>query len=402
MRPRTLLVALVAILVASSMLVLPSANAQGNSHQKWLFLLYLNADNSLDVNAGAHHLPVVQSDIKELTSVGSTKDVVPYALVDRVDGPGRLFKIQEGSVQEMTDWSLDGTEVDMGDPGTLTSFVQYTTTATPADHTLLIFWDHGSPSAVSYDDHASATGGSDQLTQWEVCAALSGYKVDVIGADECNVGQTEVAYEYAMGTQTEYLVAAETYTGWRGFPYDAILRELTAEPSMSPRDVAKMMIEQTQLLLDKPPYSGERVNSHAAIDLSKMPALASSLGQLTDLLMQDMQGNSGIISRASGLATYCYGSNAISLMDLQTFVEQIGAKAHSGDVRNAAAAVLENLQAAVIGLHATGSLDHMVGGMGIIFPNHSWEMPPYYENFAFASQGWLAFVQAYWAVHGSA
>lgn len=402
MRCRTAIVALVAVFVASSMLALPSANAQNDSHPKWLFLLYLNADNSLDVNAGAHHVPVVQSDMDELMSVGSTADVVAYALVDRVDGPAHLFKFLKGAVEEMTGWSMDGTEVNMGDPGTLTSFVQYTMTASPADHTLLIFWDHGSPSAVSYDDHATVAGGSDALTQWEVCSALSGYKVDVIGADECNVGQTEVAYEYAVHTQTEYLVAAETYTGWRGFPYDALLRELTEKPTMSPLEAAEMMVEQTQLLLDKPPYSGERVNTHAAIDISEMPALASSLDKLTGLLMEDMQAYNGIISRASSVAKYCYGSNAMSLVDLQTFVEQIQLKAPSQELRDAASAALEAFQAAVIGVQATNPLIGMVGGMGVMFPNHSWEMPQYYEHFAFAEQGWLAFLQAYWAVHGSA
>lgn len=392
---------IVAVFAISSMLALPNAGAEDHTHHKWLFLVYLNADNSLDVNAGAHHVPVVQSDLNELMSVGSTADVTIYALVDRYDGPAHLYKFNKGSMDEMKDYSLNGMEVNMGDPATLRSFVEFTTTASPADHTMLIFWDHGSPLSVSSDDHATATGGSDQLTQFEVVTALSGFKIDVIGADECNVGHMEVAYQYAMGINADYLVAAETYTGWRGFPYDAVPRELTKDPSMTSREAAIMLVDQTQLLLDKPPYSGERINSHAAFELAKVPALADSLKTLANLLVADMNNSAQVISRARGVAQYCYGANAMGVVDLQTFVQEIGAKSDNQAIKNAAAAALANLDSVIVALHATGSTDHMLAGLGIGFPDHSWELSSYYPSFAFASQGWLSLMQAYWAAHGS-
>ena len=392
---------IVAVFAISSMMVLPNAGAQHQAQHKWLFLLYLDADNSLDVNAGAHNVPVVQSDLDELMSVGSTADVTAYALVDRFDGPANLFKFNKGSMEEMKDSWLNGNEVNMGDPATLRSFVQYTFAASPADHTMLIFWDHGSPLSVASDDHATAAGGSDRLTQSEVVLALTGFKIDVIGADECNVGHMEVAYEYAMGINADYLVAAETYTGWRGFPYDAVLRELTKDPSMTSREAAVMLVDQTQLLLDKPPYSGERINSHAAFELAKAPALAGSLKRLADLLVADMGNSTQVVSRARGVAQYCYGANAMGVVDLQTFVQEIGAKSGSQAIKAAAATALANLDSVIVALHATGSTDHMLAGLGIGFPDHSWEMPSYYPGFAFAKQGWLNLLQAYWAAHGS-
>jgi hypothetical protein len=367
----------------------------------WKFLLYLDADNSLDVYAGAHHVSVVESDFDELMSVGSTKDAVAYVLVDRYAGPANLFKVLPGKMQELTDFSLNGKEANMGDPATLRSFVSYTSMASPSEHTLLVFWDHGSPRGVAWDDHATDSGGSDFLSQWEVVQALSGYKIDVIGADECNVGHTEVAYQYAIGLQTEYLVAAETYTGWRGFPYDALLRELTNDPSMTPREVAAMMVEQTQILLNKPPYSGERINSHSAIDLAKIPELVASLKGLTNLLTPNMDIYKGTVSKARGAAQYCYGANAINVVDLGTFVKRISSEARSQEVLDACSAVLASLDAAIVSLHATGSTDHMLTGLGIGLPNHSWEMSSYYPDFAFAGQGWMDFLEAYWAAAGS-
>lgn len=400
MKGRTIVMTLVVLSLAASMLLAPSAIAQ-KAHPKWMYLLYLDADNSLDVNAGAHNLPVVQSDLDELMSVGSTSSVVCYVLVDRVAGPANLFKVDKGSLEEMTRFALDGKEIDMGDPSTLNSFVTYTTSLTPADNTMLIFWDHGSLRYAAYDEHASDAGGTDSLTHQEVVQALSGLKVDVICADECNVGQIEIAYEYATHLRTQYLVAAETYTGWRGFPYDATLREMTKNPDMTPRDAAVMMVDQTQLLLNQPPYSGERVNTHAATDLAKVVDLVSSLKGLTSLITPKMADYANIVSNARGEAQYCYGANAENRIDLMTFVQAIKDRSTDSAVSDSCAAVISGLDATIVAIQASGSLDHMLFGLGITMPDHSWEMPSYYQEFAFPAQGWMAFLEAYWAAHGS-
>jgi hypothetical protein len=375
----------------------PSASSQQG--HKWLYLLYLCADNSLDVKA--NNVWVVQDDLDELTSVGSTDDVACYVLVDRVAGPANLLKIEKGNTVEISQADLNGIEINMGDPATLRSFVSYAFTASPADHALLVFWDHGSLRYVASDDHAGDTGKSDVLTHFEVVQALSGFKVDVIGADECNVGQLEVAYEYAVNTQTEYLVAAETYTGWRGFPYDATLREMTSNPDMTAREVAIMMIDQTQLLLDKPPYMGERINSHSAIDLSKVVNLVGSLKNLADTLTADIDSYAGAIAKARGHAQYCYGANAGNRIDLKVFVQTIYTQTSSVEVKTLCTAVLSDFYDSVIALHATRSLSTMLFGLGVTFVDHFREWPSFYGSFALAAQGWMDFVTAYDAVHGS-
>lgn len=397
MKTRGIAIALVALCLVASPLLVPNASSQPN--HKWLYLLYLDADNSLDVKA--NNVWVVQSDLDELMSVGSTDSVTCYVLVDRVAGPANLLKIEKGNAEEIANPDLNGKEIDMGDPATLRSFVTYAFAASPADNALLIFWDHGSLRYVASDDHASDTGGNDALTHFEVVQALSGLKVDVIAADECNVGQIEVAYEYAMNTQTQYLVAAETYTGWRGFPYDATLREMTANPDMTPRDAAIMMVDQTQLLLDKPPYMGERVNTHSAIDLSKVVELVGSLKGLTSIMTPDMSDYANTVSKARGNAQYCYGANAGNRIDLKMFVQSISIRTTSDVVRNACTAVLDDFEETVIALHAAGSLDHMLSGLGITFTDHLKDVPSFYSQFAFAGQGWPEFVSAYCAAHGS-
>jgi len=397
MKGKGIAIALVALCMLGSALALPSASSQVNA--KWAYLLYLDADNSLDVKA--NNVWVVQSDLDELTSVGSTEDVVCYVLVDRLAGPANLLKIEKGHAEEIAHPDLNGKELNMGDPATLRTFVSYAITETLAEKVLLIFWDHGSLRYVASDDHATDNGGKDVLTHFEVAQALSGLKVDVIAADECNVGQIEIAYEYAMNTQTQYLVAAETYTGWRGFPYDATLKAMTDNPDMTPRDAAVMMVEQTQILLNKPPYMGERVNAHAAFDLTSVVDLVGSLKDLTDIMTPNISAYANDISKARGNAQYCYGANAQDKIDLWMFLRSLSAQTWSSDVKNACAAALEDFDSTVIALQATRSLQHMLSGLGITFVDHKQALPSFYNDFDFAGQGWLDFDLAYCGVHGS-
>lgn len=389
-----------AIVLVAAIVSVPSTSAKG-PRASWAYLLYLDADNSLDVYAGAHHVPVVQSDLDELMSVGSTPEVAVYVLVDRYAGPANLYYVEEDRLVEQTSFPLDGREANMGDPATLRSFVAYADAAANPAHTLLIFWDHGSPEYVAYDDHAGPEGGADRLTHQEVIQALDGYRVDVIASDECLVGQLEVAYEYvAKGLDTDYLVAAETYTGWRGYPYDWTLRALVDDPDMSAREAAVMMIEEIQRLLSPAPYSGEETNAHAAIDLAAIPALASSVIDLTNLLTPQMKANADLVSKARADAVYSYGANALNLIDLKTFVLRIAQGTRSSSIRAAALEVAANIDLAIVAVQTTKTTDHQVAGLGVAFPNHPGEVPSYYADFAFPAIGWMDFLEAYWAANG--
>ncbi len=389
------------VVLMAAIVAVPGTNAK-NGRPAWAYVLYLDADNSLDVSAGAHHVPVVQSDLNELMSVGSTPQVAVYVLVDRYAGPANLFYVARGALVEQTGFALDGTEANMGDPATLRSLIAYVAEAANPQHTLLVFWDHGSPDYVAYDEHAGPSGGTDRLTHQEVIQALDGYPVDVIGADECLVGQLEVAYEYAArGLQADYLVAAETYTGWRGFPYDWTLAALVGDPGMTAREVAVMMIEETQRLLSASPHSGEETNAHAAIDLAAVPNLASSVIDLTRLLSQGMKANADLISKARADAVYSYGANAMNLVDLKTFVLRIAQATRSDAIRDACLAVAANVDLAVVALQATKTTDHQLTGLGIALPNHPSEVPSYYADFAFPALGWMDFLEAYWAANGA-
>lgn len=403
MIPKGLVVGLLTIVVLAGALIAPSVNAAPPAHTQWRYLIYLVADNNLDVNTGQQHVSVVEDDFEELMSVGSTEDVVCYVFVDRWYGPANLFKVMKGEMVEMTDFDLNGVEANMGDPATLRSYVEYTFKATPADRTVLMFWNHGSPNIIAWDDNGPSEGVPDALTHHEVLQALDGYRVDVMGADECLVGQIEVAYEYAVGgLDCDYLLASETYTGWRGYPYDQTLGRLVADPSMSARECAIMFIEEVESLLSQPPHMGEAINDHAAIDLAMVKELAASLQDLTELLVKDMGLYFNAVSKARGAAAYSYGANAIDVLDLRDFVVSVSKTlASSKEIKAACAAVLEDFDNTVIALQVLKSLEGSVHGLGVRFAMHQADVPAYYYEYAMPTEFWLDFLGAYWAAAGN-
>lgn len=400
MRVRGLVATLTVLVLATSMLVVPGLNAVQPAKagvSEWRYLVYLIADNNLDTNAGQFNIPVVEDDFRELMSVGSSDLVQCYVFVDRLEGPANLFKILKGSMDEIMSFDLNDKEVNMGDPAVLRAFVEFVYDAAPAEHTVLMFWDHGCAEYAGWDDNALGPGIPDMLTHYEVMEALKGYKVDVMGFDECLVGQIEVCYEYVMNdVQVDYFLASETYTGWRGYPYDWTLGELVDHPDMTPRECAIMFIEQTDLLLNQPPYQAEIVTDHAAIDMGKMKELVGSFHSLASMITPDMKSFVRAISMARGAATFSYGANAIDIIDFGTFVDTLGKYAKLLDVKQACVDVMSIFNDTILATQLTQAVDHHLTGLGLLFPQHNAEIDDYYLGYHFMDEEWMAFLEAFW------
>jgi len=370
----------------------------------WTVLVYLNADNNLD--------GLTQTDLDELMSIGSTNEVNVLVLVDRRYEPAHLYKVYKGYLEELVDFKLNGQEVNMGDPKTLRSFVSYSFKKFPAARTLLFFWDHGDPlSGVGVDEHTGVSDTPDWLSHQEVVDALSDFRIDVLATDECLIGQIEVAYEYFVkGLQTEYLIGSEGYIGWRGFPYDAILARLVNEPDMSSRDLSIVIIEEFSILFSKPPYMCEVVTAQSAIELNKVGEVTSTLKSLITLLTMDIKSYFSVITAARAKAMLPWGEYGDQArVDLTTFVKYIGESDQvSSDIKQASLSVLNSLSNAVLGVGTTMVTERMpFEGMGIFFPPSSNAFEHrlatafvLYEKFAFAQEGWLDFLKAYWSLSG--
>lgn len=396
----------VSAVVIVTMLFLSVNAAAGNVKNKtedtasWNVLVYLTADNDLD--------SLTQQDLDELMAVGSNSDMNVLTLVDRYTDVAHVYKVEMGSLTELSVSSLSGVEVNMGASATLESFMSFVNRDYPAERTLLFFWDHGTPlKGVGVDEHTGTAAKSDWLSHGEVVEALSGMKVDILAADECLQGQIEVVYEYyANGLQSDYVIGSEGYIGWRGFPYDAILQHIADQPDISSKDLSLAIVQEFAELFSKPPYMSEVVTAQAVVELAQVGKVVSDLQVLADLLEDDVASYRDAITSARARSMLPWGEyGGEAQVDLTTLVRCIGKSAPMGSqVRSACDAVLSDLAKAII---ATGTT--MVtakkdfNGLGIFFPssyasyqNHLWTAWEKYQNMAFAD-AWMPFLEAYWS-----
>ncbi len=262
---------------------------------KWTFMVYLDADNNLE-GAGI-------DDFLEMASVGSNADVNIVVQMDRVlgydtsfdDWTGtRRFLIKSGDTPSITPIQGLG-EQNMGDPTVLKDFVEWAVKKYPAEHYALSIWNHGDgfrdfrkrmierardigrgeadmgvARAVASDD----TDG-DILYIKEVQQALEAatVKLDVVGFDACLMGMVEVGY--ALRNIANYVVGSEELEPGDGWPYDTILADLVATPSLSPKELASKIVTKYS-------NSYSKGITQASVDISKLNFLVSKIDNFTN------------------------------------------------------------------------------------------------------------------------
>jgi len=377
---------------------------------EWLVLVYLDADNSLDL--------LTETDLDELMEVGSTGDLEVYTLVDRLEDVAHLYHIMPGAMDLVEEFPLDAQEVNMGSPDTLRTFFEFTYEASLPKHVLLFFWDHGSGTAgVASDDtpYDGATA-SDWLTHQEVMAALSGKTVDVIGCDECMVGQIETLYEYRvvgyeqLGMYVPYFVASENFISNRGFTYDEILRQMQASidetGSVCPRKVATICVETFEDMMSVSPYMSEIVTTYSAYDMAYIKPAGVALSALADELVADMAANLQVVKAAYKHSTMVWGATPYEYIDMPGFVQWVGDNTANEDISAAAQTLLDIMPDLVFVMGVTQNSDNYgYNGIGVFFPinwnqltNSYPALIDAYSAFQLPNDGWLDMLEAYFGV----
>ena len=263
---------------------------------EWTVMVYLDSDNNLE-SAGI-------DDINEMEIVGSSSDVNIVVQVDRIpysvlaaNNQGYTDDISNSNwtttrryyitqdfdpVQINSQLTSDLGELNMGDPQTLVDFASWAVNEYPAEKYLLVIWNHGggfrSPAYTTKDIAWDDTSGGDKITMPELEDALStisaqmGGNIDIVGMDACLMAMTEVAYQ--IKDYADILVSSEESEPFDGWPYDTILAQLVANPTMSSTQLATDIV-------DKYIYSYSYNNvTQSAIDLSYMDTLADQLSNL--------------------------------------------------------------------------------------------------------------------------
>jgi len=261
---------------------------------QWLTVHYASMDNNLD------EFGEWQADLNSLEMVGSTPESHHVALYDGAgDGDTVVQYVVEGGVEEIPNTDVDpawGPELNLGDPGTLSTFVTWAATEYPADKICLVLNNHGGGwFGICWDDTDE-----DYLSPAEVAEALEaiehslGRRVDVVLCYACLMASTEFAYE--ISGHAGYLVGSETFS-WGSeqhgeddflvgnYPFDAIWGPVKEDPGMTPREFALHAVEAFQMygpwnapdIMVYRDYSSDTVS---AIDLDRVPALVEAIDRL--------------------------------------------------------------------------------------------------------------------------
>jgi hypothetical protein len=244
----------------------------------WTFMVYLDGDNDLEGDCINIFL--------NLSSVGSTSQVNIVVQLDRIGGYDdrfgdwtdcKRFYVTKGMTPTLGSSTIDLGEVDMGDPITLTNFVNWAIGSYPADKYCLVLSDHGSGCvrSVCFDE----TSGNDALSLPELSQALSAVpaKMNVVYFDACLMGMVEVAYQ--IRNYADVMVASEE-VAWTGTPYDYYLSNLTANPSMSAGELADVIVSSYIDYTSANSYT----STMSGVDLSHISTLTTAVNNFAQRL----------------------------------------------------------------------------------------------------------------------
>jgi hypothetical protein len=256
---------------------------------KWTVMVYMNGANDLSVFtklnfnqmekvAGAPQNVRFVVQWKQSTSLpytayfnGTRRYLVKYDTTDSFDN--------SELVQDM------GTDVDMGDWHTLNQFITWSKTYYPAQRYVLVIWNHGNgwlnrsvdagpTRGVSYDDVTNNFIRTEQLSQ-----AIGNTALDIVAWDASLMQMMEVAYE--IKDQAHYVVGSEESPPGEGYPYDLIFDDFRDRPDDSTASLTDAFV---QGMLSVPGYQTRKI-TQSSIETTKLPALATALDNLAQLLI---------------------------------------------------------------------------------------------------------------------
>jgi hypothetical protein len=238
-----------------------------NGSGTWTVMVYMCADNNLE--------PAGLSDLVEMETVGSEDDVNVVVLLDTeeaIEGT-HWYVVDEAGYKHIDlangkhDCDCDEVlghdnaclpEQDMGAGATLTYFIVSAVSKFPADHYMLVLWDHGGGwRGVCYDDSHFAENGVwvSRLTTPETAAAVADaqaqiraivgldedFKVTIIGYDACLNGMVEVVYQNR--DIADYMFASINLVPWDGMDYVGILSKMVEDPRPTIDEIGHAIVD---------------------------------------------------------------------------------------------------------------------------------------------------------------
>ena len=357
---------------------------------QWTVLVYLDADNNLE--------PAAIVNFNQMEMVGSTKNVHVIVQMDRKTGDDinndswtdtrRYLITYDSDPLKMHSLRLDSPalgELDMGSPETLHSFVQWGMQNFPAEHYLLVIWDHGtgwmfrsSSSMPQYKYVAMDNTSGTSLNVTQIPTALSGLHPDVIAFDACYMQEIEVAYQ--LSGSTDYLVGSSAAVPSNGYNYARLLSHVAND--CTPEQLSRIIVQQ--YALEYPSPTCNIVES--AIDMSKIGALADAASEFGRALQQHSADNGLSLAQARA-DSLDYSTTGMAKYNVDILDYAGRCKSAIGSGVNTAYANLVSAYGAAVIASAHNSDTPTAHGLAIYVPSPT-GYDTRYSQLAFAQTTW--------------
>ena len=219
------------------------------------------------------------------------------------------------------------------EPDTLADFLRFCKNEYPADHTMLVLWNHGGgPFGYGKDSIYS-----NMFSLKDIRTALSSVYTpnrnkpafDIIGFDACLMSTLEVTH--ALDGFAQFYCLSEEAEPGSGWDYTPILQAMTDDPTMSPARVAQKVADS---YIDF--YMRENINqsiiqldvTFSVIEAKKAAELYDAYSALCQAQLADAAEDMGVlaeIGRCAGRSTRYCGSdyNIVNTVDLGNYMDQL-------------------------------------------------------------------------------
>ena len=294
-------IAALTILAAVLCLAVKVDAADATRHTKddsWLIYWYICGADNLE---GGGHLATkdiaemqrvkLPPNIRVLIAAGSTQKWHHPTI--KAGGHG-IYLYSANRLEKQSDFNAN-----MGDPKTLATFLKYGEENFPADHRIIIFWDHGGVSGICYDDSFKGDGlYYDELKN--AFAAVYGNSpeevpFELIGFKACVTGSYELANSIA--DFSHYMLGSEpSVWDWN---FSDWIAALANDPSMNGAQLGKAICDSALKSYDD---VTKRTHTFSLIDLTKMPELREAYEAYFDEAVtraNEETGFSGAFARAA-------------------------------------------------------------------------------------------------------
>ena len=317
----------------------PAANKSfGDSDATWTVMVYLCGTDleSKHGFASANLDEILRSDISDnINVVIETGGANTWQSYDIATSKLSRYHVSNGDLQ------LDETcpASSMGEAKTLSDFISWSASKYPADHNMLVFWNHGGGSlfGICQDEQH----GGDSLSLKEVKTAITDAKTpfELVGFDACLMSTLETA-EVFQG-YAHYMVASEETEPGTGWDYVTWLEYLSENAGCSGKDVGKSIVDSYMRKCES--IGQEDLATLSVTDLTKLPPLSAAFRNYSGELVKSTENASNFQTIVQGAAqSESYGERTGSggtydMVDLGDLMNNTGSilTKHSGDVLKA-------------------------------------------------------------------